>query len=60
MILADEKAKSILTGMRPERIEHGIRLQDVRHDMFDGDLLMRGRVVYPEKMLIDESVFAVR
>ena len=60
LILADEKAKSILTGMRPERIEHGIRLQDVRHDMFDGDLLMRGRVVYPEKMLIDESVFAVR
>ena len=60
LILADEKAKSILGGLRPERLEHGVRLEDVRHDMFEGDVLMRGRVVYPEKLLIDETVFGVR
>ena len=60
LILADEKARSILTGLRPERIDQGVRLEDVRHDMFEGDVLMRGRVAYPEKMLIDETVFAVR
>ncbi len=60
LILADEKARSILGGLRPERLEHGVRLEDVRHDMFEGDVLMRGRVVYPEKLLIDETVFGVR
>ena len=60
LILADEKAKSILSGLRPERLDQGVRLEDVRHDMFEGDVLMRGRVAYPEKLLIDESVFGVR
>ncbi len=60
VLLADDKAKSILSGLRPERIEHAVRLADVRHEVFDGDLLMRGVVVYPEKLLVDETVFGLR
>jgi hypothetical protein len=32
----------------------------VRHESFGEDALMRGRVVFPEKMLIDETFFGVR
>lgn len=60
MIFADEKAKPIFTGLRPERIEHAVRMTDVVHESFNGDLLMRGRVVYPEKLLVDETVFSGR
>jgi diaminohydroxyphosphoribosylaminopyrimidine deaminase/5-amino-6-(5-phosphoribosylamino)uracil reductase len=60
VLFADDKAKSIFSGMRPERPEHGVRLSEVRAETFDGDVLMRGRVVYPEKMLIDETVFGLR
>ena len=38
----------------------GVRLGEVRHESFGGDVLMRGRVVYPEKMLVDEAVFRLR
>ena len=60
VLLADEKAKSIFTGLRPERIEHAVRLADVRHEVFDGDVLMHGRLVYPDKLLVDETVFGGR
>jgi diaminohydroxyphosphoribosylaminopyrimidine deaminase/5-amino-6-(5-phosphoribosylamino)uracil reductase len=60
LLLADDKAKSIFSGLRPERVENAVRLTDVRHEEFGDDTLMRGRVVYPEKLLIDETVFSVR
>ncbi len=60
VLFADDKAKSIFSGLRPERVEQGVRLTDVRHEMFGDDSLMRGRVEYPEKMLIDETVFSLR
>lgn len=60
VIFADDKAKTIFSGLRPEKVEHAVRLADVRHEMFEGDMLTRGRVVYPEKLLIDETVFGVR
>jgi diaminohydroxyphosphoribosylaminopyrimidine deaminase/5-amino-6-(5-phosphoribosylamino)uracil reductase len=60
VLLADDKAKSILSGLRPERIDHAVRLTDVRHEVFEGDLLMRGVVAYPEKLLVDETVFGLR
>ncbi|HVS52133.1 MAG TPA: bifunctional diaminohydroxyphosphoribosylaminopyrimidine deaminase/5-amino-6-(5-phosphoribosylamino)uracil reductase RibD [Opitutaceae bacterium] len=60
LLFADDKAKSVFSGLRPERVEHGVRLADVTHEAFGDDTLMRGRVVYPEKMLIDETVFGVR
>jgi diaminohydroxyphosphoribosylaminopyrimidine deaminase/5-amino-6-(5-phosphoribosylamino)uracil reductase len=60
VLFADDKAKTMFSGMRPEKVEHGVRLADVRHENFDGDMLMHGRVVYPEKLLVDETVFGVR
>jgi diaminohydroxyphosphoribosylaminopyrimidine deaminase / 5-amino-6-(5-phosphoribosylamino)uracil reductase len=57
IILADDKAKTIFTGLRPERIDQALRLADMRHEVFDGDMLMHGRMVYPEKVLIDETAF---
>lgn len=60
LIFADEKAKTMFSGLRPEKVEHGVRLADVQYDHFDGDLLMHGRVVYPDKLLVDETVFNVR
>ena len=60
VLFADDKAKTIFSGLRPEKIEHAVRLADVRHESFAGDLLMHGRVAYPEKLLVDETVFGVR
>jgi diaminohydroxyphosphoribosylaminopyrimidine deaminase/5-amino-6-(5-phosphoribosylamino)uracil reductase len=60
VLFADDKAKSIFSGLRPEKPEQGVRLVNVRHEHFDGDLLMRGYVQYPEKLMIDETVFSIR
>jgi len=60
ILFADDKAKSIFNGLRPEKPEHAIRLTELRHEHFDGDLLMRGYVQYPEKLMIDETVFSIR
>jgi len=60
LLFGDEKAKTIFNGLRPEKIDQAIRLGDVRHEVFDGDVLMHGRVVYPDKLLVDESVFNAR
>ena len=60
VLFADEKGRSIFNGLRPERLDQAVRLADVRHETFGDDELMRGRVVYPEKMLVDETVFNVR
>ncbi len=60
VLFADDKAKSIFSGLRPERPDQGVRLTDIRHEHFEGDLLMRGYVQYPEKLLIDETVFSIR
>lgn len=60
LLLADDKAKPIITGLRPERIEQGVRLTDVRHAHFGGDALVHGRVAYPDKLLVDETAFGGR
>ncbi len=60
VLFGDDKAKTIFSGLRPERLDQAVRLADVRHEAFDGDILMRGRVQYPEKLLIDETAFGVR
>lgn len=60
VLFADDKARSIFSGLRPERLDQAVRLADIRHEAFGDDELMRGRVVYPEKMLVDETVFNVR
>lgn len=60
VLLGDEKAKTIFNGLRPEKVEHAIRLTDVRHEVFEGDILTHGRVTYPDKLLVDETVFNAR
>jgi diaminohydroxyphosphoribosylaminopyrimidine deaminase / 5-amino-6-(5-phosphoribosylamino)uracil reductase len=60
VLFADDKAKSIFSGLRPEKPEQAVRLTELRHEHFDGDLLMRGYVQYPEKMIVDETVFSIR
>jgi diaminohydroxyphosphoribosylaminopyrimidine deaminase/5-amino-6-(5-phosphoribosylamino)uracil reductase len=60
ILFADDKAKSIFSGLRPERPEQAVRLTDLRHEQFGDDLLRRGYVQYPEKLMIDETVFSIR
>jgi diaminohydroxyphosphoribosylaminopyrimidine deaminase/5-amino-6-(5-phosphoribosylamino)uracil reductase len=59
VLLADDKAKSAYMGLRGDKLEQAVRLTDVRHDQFGDDQLMRGRVVYPPKLHIDEAVFSL-
>ena len=60
ILFADDKAKSIFSGLRPERVDQAVRMTDVRHETFGEDTLMRGRVAYPDKLLLDETVFSLR
>jgi len=60
VLFADDKAKSVFSGLRPERVDQAVRIGDVRHEPFGDDALMRGNMVYPEKLLIDETVFSLR
>ena len=59
ILLADDKAKAGYLGLRSEKLEQGVRLADVHHATFGDDQLMRGRVVYPPKMQVDETVFSL-
>lgn len=60
VLLADDKGKSILRGLRTEALENAVRLERVRHETLGDDELMRGFVRYPEKMFVDEAVFTRR
>ncbi|HWA09296.1 MAG TPA: bifunctional diaminohydroxyphosphoribosylaminopyrimidine deaminase/5-amino-6-(5-phosphoribosylamino)uracil reductase RibD [Opitutaceae bacterium] len=60
VLFADDKARSVFSGLRPERLDQAVRLTDIRHETFGDDELMRGRLVYPDRMLVDETVFNVR
>lgn len=60
MLFADDKAKNMFSGLRPDAIAQAIRLKDTRHEVFGDDALLRGRVVYPERFLLDETVFSLR
>lgn len=59
VLLADARAKTMLTGLRTERMADAVRLADVRHSVIGDDTLTRGRVVYPERMFVDETVFGL-
>ncbi|MCF3651898.1 bifunctional diaminohydroxyphosphoribosylaminopyrimidine deaminase/5-amino-6-(5-phosphoribosylamino)uracil reductase RibD [Synoicihabitans lomoniglobus] len=57
MVLADDKSKSGFTGLRTERLDTALRLTEVHHAVFGDDQLMRGRIVYPDRVHVDETVF---
>ena len=59
VLLADEKAKSGWLGLRGDKLDQAVRLSDVRHAQFGDDQLIRGQVVYPPKLHIDEAVFSL-
>lgn len=59
VLLGDEKAKSAYLGLRTEKLESAVRLTDVRHAHLGDDQLMRGHIVYPPKIHIDEAVFSL-
>ncbi len=59
VLLADERAKPMLMGLRTENLAHALRLADVRQEIFGDDVLTRGRVTYPPKLSIDETVFSL-
>ena len=60
VLLADEKSKAAYGGLRVEKLDQAVRLADVWHESFGDDQLLRGRVVYPSKLHIDETSFGVR
>ena len=58
ILLADDKAKPMLSGLRTERLAQALRLAEVRHESFGDNLLTRGRTVFPEKLQVDETTFS--
>jgi len=56
LFLADQRALPAMRGLRTERLNQGVRLERVRHASVGDDQLMRGHVVYPGKLSIDETV----
>jgi diaminohydroxyphosphoribosylaminopyrimidine deaminase/5-amino-6-(5-phosphoribosylamino)uracil reductase len=60
VLLADDKGKSILRGLRTETLASAIRLERVRHEVHGDDTLMRGFIKYPEKLTVDEAAFTRR
>jgi diaminohydroxyphosphoribosylaminopyrimidine deaminase/5-amino-6-(5-phosphoribosylamino)uracil reductase len=59
LLLADDRAKPMLTGLRTETLAQAVRLSNVRSELFGDDVLTRGHVVYPPKISIDETVFSL-
>ena len=57
VLLADERSKSGFLGLRTEKLSEALRLSGVRHAAFGDDQLMRGHVVYPARVQIDEALF---
>ncbi|TVR46388.1 MAG: bifunctional diaminohydroxyphosphoribosylaminopyrimidine deaminase/5-amino-6-(5-phosphoribosylamino)uracil reductase RibD [Puniceicoccaceae bacterium] len=57
VLLADEKARAAFRGLRTDRLEQALRLEEVRHATFGPDQLIRGRVCFPGKIDVDEALF---
>ena len=59
LILGDDKARPVLSGLRTETLAHAVRLGEVRNQVLGEDVLSRGRVLYPEKLTVDEAAFGL-
>lgn len=55
VFLADQRAQAAMRGLRMEKLEQAVRLEAVRHGAFGDDQLLRGRVVYPGRLIVDET-----
>ena len=56
VILADERAKPVVVGLRTEKLSQAIRLSGVRRQALGDDSLVRGRVAYPDHLQADENL----
>jgi diaminohydroxyphosphoribosylaminopyrimidine deaminase/5-amino-6-(5-phosphoribosylamino)uracil reductase len=56
MLLADQKGRLGFQGLRTEKLSSAVRLDEVEHANFGNDQLMRGRVVYPDRVQVDETL----
>ncbi len=54
-LFADAASIPVATGLRVELPTVGLRLAEVRHAVFGDDQLMRGRVVFPDNLEIDDN-----
>jgi diaminohydroxyphosphoribosylaminopyrimidine deaminase/5-amino-6-(5-phosphoribosylamino)uracil reductase len=59
ILLADERAKPVLDGLRTETLARSIRLTDLKRRTLGEDALVRGRVAYPERVQVDETLFSL-
>lgn len=59
VLLGDAKARPPFVGFRTDHLTQALRLSEVRHETMGDDQMMRGKVVYPERMQVDETVFAI-
>lgn len=57
VLFADQRARQGLVGLRTEKISDAVSLANVHHASFDDDQLIRGHVVYPERVQVDETLF---
>lgn len=60
LLFGDDRAPSVVRGLRTEKLVQGLRLENVRHGTFDGDELMRGDLVFPGRLNVDEALFSDR
>lgn len=60
LLFGDDRAPSVVRGLRTEKLIQGLRLENVRHETFDGDELMRGDLIFPGRLNIDEALFSDR
>ena len=59
ILLGDDKAKTVFKGLRTEKLANAVQLEGVRHTSFGPDQLMHGRVVYPQRLQVDEATFSL-
>lgn len=56
MLFADEKAKPAFSGLHTDKLTQAVRLSGLKVECFGDDVLQRGKLVYPEKLHVDEAV----
>jgi len=59
MLFGDDRAKPMMRGLRTERLHQAVRLTEPQHTILGDDVLTRGRVVYPNDLSLDETVFSL-
>ena len=56
VLLGDERAKAVLGGFRTEGLADAFRLTGMRRQVLGDDVLVRGRIAYPDRIQVDETL----